>query len=467
MPAGFAKSIEVKAIPLLICAGYLLLLAAISPFHEIGAYGTETDFYQYYAPDSQRILQREFPQNTFQGPGYALALAGLSYFIGDIFAAGKWISIASGALVLFLCYLIFSEPFGHRPAIVSMLIVATSREFTQFSISATTDVFFLALCLLALYLRSGIFAAASYLTRYNGLFLLPAFLFGRKLSIGVLVSFLIVVSPWLWLNYQHHGSPLYNTNYLNAATQFYGKDNNLDGTTELAKWFYSWDAVLAHDPMRIVTGYFSNQGYHLRRMVTSDPLAPSIVLLAAIGLAQAWRNAKPINLLISAGIWYLLPLGLIHWEPRYFFFINILAAGFAAYCIFEIMEVSRPRYARQITAGLLFLIIGASGAMATVRVKQFLASEPLDLPAACGHLKSGSKIAARKPHIAFICGGQWALIPNLDSVDDLQRWLNENKIDYLVFGPMEVGTRARLIGIRERLKPVWKYNENVIYSVTS
>ncbi|HEU0185081.1 MAG TPA: hypothetical protein VFS27_07185, partial [Blastocatellia bacterium] len=57
-------------IPLLICLAHFLALVYVARQHPFGKYATETDFYHYYAPDAERLAAGQFPQNTYQGPGY-------------------------------------------------------------------------------------------------------------------------------------------------------------------------------------------------------------------------------------------------------------------------------------------------------------------------------------------------------------------------------------------------------------
>src|SRR5262245_5180847 len=59
----------------LICLIHLFALVYLARQHPFGNYATETDFYHFYAPDAERLASGQFPQNTYQGPGYPAALA--------------------------------------------------------------------------------------------------------------------------------------------------------------------------------------------------------------------------------------------------------------------------------------------------------------------------------------------------------------------------------------------------------
>src|SRR5262245_63330537 len=233
---------------ILISLVHLLMLVQLARRHPFGNYATETDFYQLYAPDAERLASGQFPQNTFQGPGYSATLAlvaKLAGMSGDLFTVGKWMSVVCAVLCGMLAFVLFARLFGYWVGVGAQLIAAASGEFPQFSINAATDVFFLLLVLAAMVVFTGgriaplwrvafagALAGAVYLTRYNGIFLPAACLiaitlldfFKRRwlgrlaLSAIFVAMFLAVSSPWMIANYKRYGSPFYNTNYLNVAT---------------------------------------------------------------------------------------------------------------------------------------------------------------------------------------------------------------------------------------------------------
>lgn len=152
--------------------------------HPFGTYATETDFYHLYAPDAARLARWQFPENTFQAPGYPAALWMVSKFGVDYFSAGKWLSVLCAPLIGILTFALFRKIYDHWVGLGAQLLIAASTHFPKFAINATTDVFFLLLCLAALVLflhdrtrprlRVALVAVLSsfaYLTRYNGMFL--------------------------------------------------------------------------------------------------------------------------------------------------------------------------------------------------------------------------------------------------------------------------------------------------------
>ena len=180
----------------------------------------------------------------------------------------------------------------------------------------------------------------AYLIRYNAVFLLvpglAAALWGGRrwssraaLGAAYLASFLVTVAPWLWMNYTHHGSPFYSTNYEDVARAF--------GITRSTP-FTSLTDVLLHDPARFARRYASNLAYTFYQTLgaglTLLPVGPLAV--TGIGLCLARNRRRPVFLVLLAALSFLLVMSLTHWEKRYFFFILVCYSGFAAFAIFEI-----------------------------------------------------------------------------------------------------------------------------------
>jgi hypothetical protein len=193
----------------------------------------------------------------------------------------------------------------------------------------------------------------AYLTRYNGIFLPVVCLFailvvnlfelarGERVRLAVLflAIFLLTVSPWLYLNGRRYGSPLYNTNYLNMATQFYpelvaGKTNQ-DGTRLLETQFRSFGDVLRHNPAQVVKRYPLTVWQSLRFSLTEGLVSGAVGLVGLAGLLLAlwFRRTRRVMVLLVATVLYLLLMGLNHWETRYYFFWGVALSGFAVFAL--------------------------------------------------------------------------------------------------------------------------------------
>jgi 4-amino-4-deoxy-L-arabinose transferase-like glycosyltransferase len=486
-------------LPLLLAFIFLLIILYLARLHPYGTYTVETDFYQYYAPDSERLAQGEFPQDTYRGPGYAFTLAVVTKLTGDVFLSGKLISAFSAALIGFFTFLLFERLFGYAAGLGAQLIVFVCPQFPSYAVTATTDIFFLMLCLAAMviFLNESIAArwrivlsaaltSFAYLTRYNALFLLATILTGilllnlftlnwrqrlQKSAIFIGV-FLFLALPWFTANYKHQGSPFYNTNHLNIATEFYPDlaNNSVfqEGTRGLSEKFRSLGDVLRYDPKRIAAHYPANLFASLKQSVNTDLVDYRIGWLAVIGLIIALieRRSKAVSLVLLSGAIYFLINALTHWETRYYFYVMVLYAGLASYALFRPLELLRDKTRFKhpafvllpisLLAVLLFYSFGASRKVTA----RFLATHPTEIIAARDYVQSqgvaSPRIVARKPHLSYMTRGEWIFFPQVKSLDELKEWLRSNPVDYVAFGIRELQARPELEALKDPAKaPAW------------
>lgn len=496
-------------LPVIICLLHLCTLIYLARQHPFGNYATETDFYHYYAPDAERIAAGQFPQNTFQGPGYPAVIAVFGKLTGgDLFAAGKWLSVVCAVLCGWLLFVLFARLFGFWVGLGAQLVAIASGEFPQFSINAATDVFFLFVCLAVLVaftserlgvrwrvVLTGFLTGAAYVIRYNGLFLLAACLIGIvllnlfeqswreriKSAALFIVMFVVAASPWLVANYRHHGSPVYNTNYLNIATEFYPElvagETNQDATRALEKRFKSFGEVLGYDPARLFKQYPVNLYESLRESVTGNLVNQLVGLLALLGIGLSFigRKSKPAMLVLIAGGLYLLLMALNHWETRYYFFVMALYSGFAVFAAVRWLELMQAQGWLKATAfsaipvALVAVMFAASFAESRKDVTEFLEAQPMELAGARDFIlglnaaPNSLRIVARKPHLAYMSHQEWVFFPQVKSLDELRAWVESNRFDYLVIGKREIKERRELKALGnpkkapEWLRAVWSY----------
>jgi hypothetical protein len=523
-PSGMARkagALHYWLIPVLICLAHFPVLYYLARQHPLGNFATETDFYHFYAPDAELIANGQFPTNTYQGPGYSAFLALIAKLVdGDLFDIGKWLSVVCAVLCGLLTFIIFARLFSYWVGVGAHLITIVSGEFPQFSINATTDLFFLLLCLVTLAVftsnwgsvsrrvaLSGVLIGLSYLTRYNGLFLLAAGLIGivilnlfeknRRerwvLSMIIILTFLVSVSPWLYLNYKHRGSPFYNTNYLNVATEFYpelvaGKTNQ-DGTRALEQKFHSFGDVLRYDPQNLLLRYPVNLFESLRLSIQNSLVNQLVGWAALFGVVFALfgKRSKAAGFVLIAGAVYLLLMALNHWETRYYFFIMVLYAGLAVYAVSRLSKavVARswswmPPLANITLAApvagvfgvVLFAVLwGLSFSESRRDVKRFLAGHPTEVIAALDYLNSVNpqgarlRIVARKPHLPYLSRNEWVFFPQVKSLDEFRVWVENNQVDYIAIGKRELKERKELTSLSDPknappwLKAVWVNDE--------
>ena len=502
---------------------FLVMAARQHPF---GTYTTETDFYHYYAPDAERLASGQFPANTFQGPGYPAVIAFVAKLTGhsdDLFTVGKWLSVLCAIACGWLIYRLFAQVFNPWVGLAAQAFAIVSGEFLSFSISATTDVFFLLLCLATLVvltndrqhaltrsLWAGALAGAAYVTRYNGLFLLATGLCGivllnlfvlsrrerMRYAVIFLGLFLLIASPWLIANGRHYGSPFYNANYLNIATEFFpelvkGKTNQ-DATRAMAERFHSFGEVLRYDPARLLKRYPANLWESLRNVVREGLLNRWLAWLALLGAVLVWfdRRARTALMLEIGGVVYLLLMALNHWETRYYFLVMALCAGLAAYAVMRGYEWMQQQSFSQRAGGKRAAFIALPVMVSVVlwlaafvqgnqQLREFLANHPLEVPATRSYLQSVGqcpstqnvriiRIVARKPHVPYLCRGEWVFFPQVESLEELRAWLQQNPVDYLLISQRELKERKKLKPLGDPakappwLRPVWSSTEPLI-----
>jgi hypothetical protein len=408
-----------------------------------------------------------------------------------------------------LVFVLFARLFGYWVGVGAQLVAIVSGEFPQFSINAATDVFFLLFCLSVVVVftddriaprrrvaLAGALTGVVYLTRYNGLFLLAACLIGitlldffkqkwrgrLALSAIFVAGFLAVSSPWLIANYKRHGSPFYNTNYLNIATEFYpelvANKTNQDATRALAAEFHSFGDVIGHDPKRLMARYPLNLYESLRRSFKDTLVNQWVAWVAWLGvlLALGGRRSKNVKLVLIAGAFYLLLMGLNHWETRYYFFVMVLYAGFAVFAATAWFEAARSlgwiknRAFALIPFAMVVAMFALSWAESRKDVAVFLESQPVEIIAARDYLTGagatgGKRIVARKPHLPYLSRNEWVFFPQVKSLDEFRAWVEANRVDYIAVGKRELKERKELaaLGKPEKapgwLKAVWVNDE--------
>ena len=61
-------------LPIMVCLAYLVIAVREGRNYVVGSYGVSTDFYGGYALDAKYIVNGEFPEGTYNGPGYTAPL---------------------------------------------------------------------------------------------------------------------------------------------------------------------------------------------------------------------------------------------------------------------------------------------------------------------------------------------------------------------------------------------------------
>jgi len=164
---------------------FLVLLIVSLMYHKVGDYGVETDFFWSYVPGAKSFLNGTIKIDQFRGPLYPMILGIFNLVFSNYFLSGVLLGIISGSLVIFFNFELIKKIFTPQLAFFATLILAVNPIFVQYTYSAGTDMVFNALATGTLFfffrekdlnyknlIIAGVLGGLSYLTRYNGVFLL-------------------------------------------------------------------------------------------------------------------------------------------------------------------------------------------------------------------------------------------------------------------------------------------------------
>ena len=429
------------------CTGILILALSIGHFHQIGAFGEETDFYHAYGPQTERILAGEPPRMTGNNsPGYVYLLAAVTSIIGgDPFFAAKLLTALAAWFLGWITYLLLKALFSHRIAITSTILLLI--PLIPFSFLAATDMVgavFLMLPLWILLRRaditlgtcflSGVFAGLSYFIRNPTMFVILGiglsllFLnigqgnFRRRFTeAGIFIcGVLVTASPWVIMSWTMNESPFSSTPYLQVAAHFYLGTNLGTALPEMALKFSSlWD-VLLYDPATIFRKFLSAILYwNLKQLPGLFLQFPAYLFAGAGFLLLLGDLTKEMSNLVRRRLTYLavillgyLTLGLVGFIPRYYLFMVPFFFLLVSYFLFHqsaLTSIGNLPYT-QISFSWLMVFILASflGLNAFQSTRNFLDSEPRYLYDMAEVLKKrshpGEVIIDRKPHLGYLSG---------------------------------------------------------------
>jgi 4-amino-4-deoxy-L-arabinose transferase-like glycosyltransferase len=496
MNAGALRAPAVIAIALVLA--FALVVTWIGSQRRVGNYVKETDFYHLYAPDADRLLAGSAPRHTNNtGPVYPLILALLYPVTGDHFASGKAVSILAALVTALTAFKLFRGLFGAAIGLLGLVFVLTGTDFVRFAVQATTDMLFLAVAVPAVLVASsragtlgrravlaGALSGLAYLVRYAGVFLGPACLFAlarretgdraaRLRAVGLFVAgALLVISPWLIASERIHGTPFYHRTYLMMAIAAYGLPRDLDGLYDAGARFGSVAEVVGREPVAFAAQYVRNLVTTLANSLGAPLAVLPLGILAVLGalnivMRPEAARARP---LVFSVVMYLLMLGLVQWESRYFLFGYLAYGGLAAYAIGLVaggawrrdrLEAGRSRWSTGLAVALILAVLVPALVRAPLRIAELLRQQPLGLLDAAEALRQTRRrvpphVMGRKPHLAYLVGGEWIFLPKAASLETLPAILCRESVDYLVLDDAAQKLRPTLAALRDpRAAPPW------------
>uniref|UniRef100_A0A832I550 Glycosyltransferase RgtA/B/C/D-like domain-containing protein n=1 Tax=Eiseniibacteriota bacterium TaxID=2212470 RepID=A0A832I550_UNCEI len=463
---------------LIALTGAALLAMALGP-HRIGDYFTESDFYGAYA-EGARLFQRgalDPSRYGVVGPGYEVVLGLVGFAIRDLFLAAELISVAATLATLALWWRILAARAGARVALAALAFMATNAFLFRYGYAATTDALALALqsaAFAALLLAgspraafaAGLLAAAAFLTRYSGVWLLPAGLAAiawggtphaarRQAGLLFAVGFAAPVAPWVLWSLAHGGSLEFQLHH-NLAYEVFARARGLtwdEYQRDLQPQFPTLASVLTRDPQAVIARLFYNAFDHLRldaRLLLGWPVAAAAALGLVLGaLDGSLRRLWPLWLSGALACLVLVPA--FHSE-RY----SLAALPF--YATLAGIAFGSPRFAFALkpsgvwlkTALALVPLAFAVAASARVQARAIdqLPVEVLDAAQVLRErARPGDKVIARKAHIAWHGGVQALPFPFADSLGALAENARESGARWLYFSWPEAQTRPSLFAL--------------------
>ncbi len=483
--ALFEQLTNFKYLSLLIAVVYLFVAGAISLiFHTIGDYGIETDFFWGYVPSAKGFLEGNIPMDAFRGPLYPMVLAVVGFVLGDFFRAGILIGVSSAAVVIYVSFEILKRVFSPYTAFFVTILLALNPVFVQYTYSAGTDMFFNALAVLTIFfflkdkelnyrqiILAGFFGGLSYLTRYNGVFLLSfvvvifivnywniSWLKRLKAAAVFAVVFVLTFSPWGFYTLSEKGSFFYNENFKNIAYEMHGKGKiawddfwfrESSKITSLTDVVFNDPSVFASTVAGNIGDHFINDMEKLMGWHVGVFVILGLIFLIVRNPLRFWKSRETGYYLINLFFFGLLLL--VFYSERFSLFLIPFYAGLAFYPFFsdkfKLKKFVPQKYGLLILSALIIFTFIKSYSFNSVNIdsgpKELLVLQEWytqNIP-----LKErGKRIAARKAHVAYYLDMEFKLLPMADSYEEFIGRLREQQVDYLYFSTIEAAMRRQL-----------------------
>ena len=479
---NFEKLLSYKYTGLILAGFYFVVAALISfLFHKVGDYGIETDFFWGYVPSAKKFLSGHIAIDGFRGPLYPMALGVVGFLIGNFFKAGVFIALLSASFVIYFTFELLKKIFSPKISFFVTILLIVNPVFLQYSYSAGTDMFFNALVAATLFfffknkelnyknlILAALFGGLSYLTRYNGIFLI-SFVFvilfinywninwtnRVKASLLFVLVFIVTFSPWGFYCLSEKGSFFYNENYKNIAFEVYGKGNISwdDFWFKESENITSMSQVVFKDTGKFLSTVVNNIGDHFINDM-EKLLGWQLGVFVVLGLILLVLSNPLKSLKSRATAYYLVNifffglLLIVFYSERFSLFL-IPFYGLIAIQPFFTEELKLKKF-----LPLIFRYVLIVGIIVFTFVKSYsfnsenINSGPTEMLTlrdwyeknVPDNLK-GKIVAARKAHVAYYLGMKFQLMPMADSYDEFIKKLREEHVDYLYFGIAEAGLR--------------------------
>lgn len=436
----------------------------------------EYDFFNRYAVNAAQIIKSgilALTEYDYNPPLYADLLALMAGIPENIFTAAKIISIGASVSTLVCIYFLVRALFDAHLALYTVLATATNTYFLLHSYYVGTDMMFMALSYLAITILVtqkpshrisillGFIVGLVYLTRYNGIFLLPvcivALAAGRLSRGNVLcycLSFLTTILPWHLFLFVKEGSFFFSGNHLNMAKDLLHPDENNDTFwTLIAPQYESLKDVVLANPQKFFAGILSNPGSHIEK-ISQDIVPQHMGILVVLGiaflcasLAISGENRRPQGIYLGSVLTYFILMCLIHFEARYFLYIIpflSLALIYAPYQILKWIPKMRLKAAIQsiLIIGIVLYASWESVAFQRNYAKTFNAEI-----VRIGNFMSfftapDDRILARSRNIAYFSATDYQYLPPIQNEIEISKYAERHGSRFIFFSAPEATIRS-------------------------
>lgn len=446
-------------------------------YHIVGDYHVETDFFQAYVPTAKDILKGVWTIEDFRGPAYPALLALFSVIVSDFFTAGIILSTLSSAMTLFFIFELVKRLFRVDIAFIVVLLTGVNRTFVQYAYTAGTDMVFnmfaIATLFFLLYDRqmkwpnivlAALCAAAAYLTRYNGIFVIAAIpiiviLFNiysipmkqRIVTAAVfLILFVVFITPWGIHSLNEKGNFFYNKNYLNIAYEMFAKGKvgwdqywNVD-----ASKYGSLAAVILADPGLFISTVAMNFYDHLvSDMQLLVQWGIGAGFLAGLLMMFKHRPDPRQASFYFYGAMMFLVLLLVFYGERFSMFLIPVYSALAVSTLTRDRWRGIPFYNGTLIA--LGLVIWSFTVSFDFN-RQNIDSGPKEITVIADWFNANVRdtdetrtIVCRKPHIAYYINKTMKYFPYVDTWEELKSETKKMGASYLFYGIFEANMRPQ------------------------
>ena len=460
-----------------LAATALALLGTALRLHRVGDYFTESDFYGGYAEGARAIQQGHLDLTRYSvvGPVYEFVLALVGSLAGDLFLAGRLISVAAACGTLWLWARLVARRLSPVTGLALIALLAANPVFFRYGYSATTDM--LATCLQAGALFAllagtdertpawaGLLAALAFLTRYNAGVLLPAGLLlitaggtlyerrGRA-ALWFTGGFLVPVAGWMIFTFTR-GVPVAFQLHHDIAYEVFARPTGVswdDYQSTMMFQFHSLGDVIAHDPGAVASRMFHNLYDHLRQDATVLLGIPAAALVL-VGLFLtfwdgSWRKLAPLGLV---GAFIYASLVPVFYSDRYSLplapvYLVLASVAVTSPRLAIVLWGSRTALRWTLAIAALALMIPPSIAFQRTRLDQL----PFEVIEAGRALRSvappGARVVSRKGHIGYYSGVQVEPFPILGTLEELADYCRRCRAGFVYFSWYEARLRPEFV----------------------